>query len=172
MHNLIDLIKMARDRQLLAVVTSALRDCPLPAIQLCSMAIQILYNDNPERSLVLAAPSHVLAFRHSSARSTATSTSSSFASLVDREATRTGHQCTVEFADPSSCNLGDYSVLSGQACLGCLGLISIARDTFLCVITAAQLVAQVRPSEMVYRIRGVEFRMYWPSGHDLLCEYI
>lgn len=124
------------------------------------MAIQILHNDNPERSLVLAAPSHVLAFRHSSARSTATSASTSFTSLVDREAIRTGHQCTVEFADSSSCHLDDYTALSGQACLGCLGLINVARDTFLCVITAAQLVAQVRPREMVYRIRGVEFCMY------------
>jgi hypothetical protein len=43
--------------------------------------------------------------------------------------------------------------------MGCLGLISIGRDIFLCVITSAKEVAQVRPGEVVSRILGVEFRM-------------
>ena len=55
-------------------------------------------------------------------------------------------------------DLEDYTALSHRACLGCLGLINIGRDTFLCVITQSKEVAQVRPGEMVYRILAVEFR--------------
>jgi len=107
-----------------------------------SMAVRILYNDHPHRSVALAGPSYVLVFHHSSGN---TKTSAP--------------KCTVEFSATENVDLADYNILSNQPCLGCLGLINIERDAFLCTISLSREVAQVRPGEMVYRILGIEFRM-------------
>jgi hypothetical protein len=120
------------------------------------MTARVLHNDSPQRSVAIVNPSHTLIFQHV----LGSRPSASSASLaVDREAPRSGPLCAVEFSAVVNADLQDYSVLSKQPCLGCLGLINIARDTFLCVITTAKEVAQVRPGEMVYRILAVEFRM-------------
>jgi hypothetical protein len=123
------------------------------------MAAKILHNDYPHRSVALVTASHTLIFHHSaSSTSIGGSASTSSSNLVDRDGFRPAHQCAVGFAATSSWNIDGYTVLSSQPCLGCLGLISIGRDTFLCVITGAKEVAQVRPGELVYRIYAVEFR--------------
>jgi len=106
------------------------------------MAVRILHSDYPHRSVALVSPSYTLVFHHSSGNTKASDP-----------------QCAVEFSATENVDLGDYNVLSSQPCLGCLGLINIGRDTFLCTITLSREVAQVRPGEMVYRILGIEFRM-------------
>ena len=63
----------------------------------------------------------------------------------------------VEFSRIDSVDLSDYRTLRSKKVFGTLGLINIDIDTYLCVITAASLVATVRPGEEVQRILSVEF---------------
>ncbi|KAA8893460.1 SacI homology domain-containing protein [Sphaerosporella brunnea] len=123
------------------------------------MAVRILHNDHPQRSVAIVSPSHVLYFRQLDE------------SHSEQYVTRNGRLCGVEFCAIESANLEDFVPLSRQHSLGCLGLINIGPDTFLCVITAAKEVAQVRPGEMVYRILAVEFHCVNRSDYDNSLEY-
>ena len=121
------------------------------------MAVKILVNDYPHRSVAIAGPSHVLLFHNY--RGSKPNGGSTSVSLSENESgSDAGQQCAVEFAPTSGLDLNDYMPLSTRPCLGCLGLINIETDVFLCVITGAKEVAQVRPGEQVHRIYGVEFR--------------
>ena len=75
-------------------------------------------------------------------------------------------KCMVEFADVSSVDLSDYRTLSPLPVHGTLGLITIANDVFLCLVTGASKVATVRPGETVERIYGVEFYCLNSSNYD------
>ena len=72
----------------------------------------------------------------------------------------------VEFADVSSVDLSDYRTLSPLPVHGTLGLITIANDVFLCLVTGASKVATVRPGETVEKIHGVEFYCLNSSDYD------
>jgi hypothetical protein len=72
----------------------------------------------------------------------------------------------VEFADLSSVDLSDYRTLSPLPVHGTLGLITIANDVFLCLVTGASKVATVRPGETVERIYGVEFYCLNSADYD------
>ena len=63
----------------------------------------------------------------------------------------------VEFSHLDSVHLSDYRTVRSKDVFGTLGLININLDTYLCIITAASLVATVRPGEEVQRIDAVEF---------------
>ena len=72
----------------------------------------------------------------------------------------------VEFADASTVDLSDYRTLSPLPVHGTLGLITIANDVFLCLVTGASRVATVRPGETVEKIYGVEFFCLNNSNFD------
>lgn len=133
------------------------------------MSVKIYHSDYPERSVALTTPDHTLVFHHSASNAHGTTTTASSLSL-DRGTARSRQQCAVEFAATENMNLQDYTPLSRRPCLGCLGLITIARDIFLCVITQAKEVARVRPEDTVYRILEVEFRSYSSFQGAFLAE--
>lgn len=72
----------------------------------------------------------------------------------------------VEFSDLASVDLSDYRTLSPLPVHGTLGLITINNDVFLCVVTGAVKVAQVRPGETVEKIYAVEFHCLNSSDYD------
>jgi hypothetical protein len=72
----------------------------------------------------------------------------------------------VEFADASTVDLSDYRTLSPLPVHGTLGLITIANDVFLCLVTGATKVATVRPGESVEKIYGVEFYCLNSANYD------
>jgi len=72
----------------------------------------------------------------------------------------------VEFTDALTADLSDYRTLSPLPVHGTLGLITIANDVFLCVVTGASKVATVRPGETVEKIYGVEFYCLNSANHD------
>ena len=66
-------------------------------------------------------------------------------------------QCLVQFVPSASVNLSNYTLLRQSRIFGTLGLINISGDVFLCAVTSASEVANIRPSERVLRIAAVEF---------------
>ncbi|KAI1113640.1 SacI homology domain-containing protein [Nemania sp. NC0429] len=63
----------------------------------------------------------------------------------------------VEFSPASRSLLSDFRPLMPRPIYGTLGLVSIDRDVFLCVITQASRVATLRPGETVEKIVSAEF---------------
>jgi hypothetical protein len=122
------------------------------------MSISLLIKDHPYRSIALVTSSHALVLHHSptAARSQISGNASSISSILGAS-TITTPRCVVEFLDLSSAELVDYHSLSGQSCLGALGLIALNGDVFLGVVTGAREVAAVRPGENVLRIHAVNF---------------
>lgn len=132
---------------------------------------QILIRDYPHRAIAIVSSNHALILRHStttgeaiangflssvpSARSRANSTSDSSAS-----------KCIVEFSPVSKQTLADYRPLASRPVYGTLGLIAIAGDVFLCVVTHASRVATVRPGETVERILSVQFFCLNSADYD------
>lgn len=127
------------------------------------MSVRVLLRESPHRAIALVTDSHALIFRHSpsSIELSANSSVGSFQSL-QFQPPPTGAippWCMVEFLESSSIDLTDYRSLTPLPAHGTLGLITIANDVFLCVVTGALQVATVRPRETVKRIHGVEFCM-------------
>jgi hypothetical protein len=121
---------------------------------------QILIREYPHRAIAIASPTHALILRHSTSTSEAIANGSlsSVASARPRSSFDTGTpKCMVEFSPNTSNLLADYRPLTPRPIYGTLGLISIGRDVFLCVITQASRVATVRPGETVEKIEGVQF---------------
>ena len=110
------------------------------------MAVQVLLRDQPQRSIALKSKDHVLIFRHSQASQAPPASSKA-----------TPSRCMVEFSKLDALQLSDYKNVQPKDVFGTLGLINVNMDTYLCVITAASLVATVRPGEEVQRIDAVEF---------------
>lgn len=75
-------------------------------------------------------------------------------------------KCMVEFADLRDVVLDGYKTISPIAVHGTLGLITIMNDVFLCVVTGATKVANVRPGETVEKIFGVEFHCLNSADYD------
>jgi synaptojanin len=121
---------------------------------------QLLIRDYPHRAIAIVTNSHALVFRHSSTTSEAVA-DGSLASVVPSRA-RGGSEppaskCMVEFSPASRSLLSDFRPLIPRPIYGTLGLVSIDRDVFLCVITQASRVATLRPGETVEKIVSVEF---------------
>ncbi len=131
------------------------------------MSIRVLLRDHPNRAIALATESHALIFRHSptasdSLQSIRGGVPTSSTNLSDSPVPR----CVVEFLKISSVDLTEFRTLTPRPVHGTLGLITIERDVFLCLITGASRVAQVRPGETVERIYGVEFYCLSSSRWD------
>jgi len=62
----------------------------------------------------------------------------------------------------------DYRTLSSLKVYGTLGLITIGRDVFLCVVSNARKVATVRPGEDVQQVLGVDFHCLNRNDYDHL----
>ena len=121
------------------------------------MSIRIFIRDHPRRAIALAASSHVLIFRHGVSSEQAHNGNGARAG--QREGIGGTHpRCMVEFVKDAAADLSEYRSLSVLPVHGTLGLITVAGDVFLCVVSAASKVATVRPGEDVQRILAVEFR--------------
>lgn len=70
----------------------------------------------------------------------------------------------VEFTDRKHADLPDYRLLRRPTIRGTLGLINVGADVFICVITSASEVANVRPGERVLRIAAVDFCTTWTDS--------
>ena len=72
-------------------------------------------------------------------------------------ASQTQPKCIVEFVPWDSADRSRFSVPSTARIHGCLGLINIEDDIFLCVVTIALKSGTLRPKESVSRIHAVQF---------------
>ncbi|KAF3906420.1 Synaptojanin-1 [Dactylellina cionopaga] len=149
-----------------------------------SNSIRILLKSHPHRSIALCSPDHVLTFRHNPSASHHAAgpsfaanlpynnyNSGSNSSVNVSSGGNGGHgataKCMVEFSEKQEVDLSDYHPMgSALPCRGTLGLISLNGDVFICVVTGASLVANVRPGETVYRIHAVEFHCLNSADYD------
>lgn len=121
---------------------------------------QILIREYPHRAIAIASNSHALILRHSTTTSDAIANGSlaSLSTARTRASSDThASKCMVEFSPTANTLLHDYRPLTPRPIYGTLGLISIGRDVFLCVITQASRVATIRPRETVEKIEAVQF---------------
>lgn len=134
------------------------------------MSIRVLLREYPHRSIALLTASHALIFRHSPTtnESIVNGSLTSIHSVPPRASIEGAYtpKCMVEFADASTVDLSDYRTLSPLPVHGTLGLITIANDVFLCLVTGATKVATVRPGETVEKIYGVEFYCLNSPNYD------
>ncbi len=125
------------------------------------MSSQILIREYPHRAIAIASNSHALILRHSTTTSEAIAngylTPVSSGRPRSAASDNAAFKCMVEFTPTSDRLLADYRPLTPRPIYGTLGLISIGRDVFLCVITQASRVATVRPGETVEKIEAVQF---------------
>ncbi|KAJ2903152.1 uncharacterized protein MKZ38_010284 [Zalerion maritima] len=113
---------------------------------------QLLISEYPHRAIAIATSSHALILRHNATSS-------------DRSL-HVSAKCMVEFLPVSKQDLVDFHPLTPRPIYGTLGLVSVGRDVFLCVVTQAIRVANVRPEETVERIGNVEFFCLNSSQYD------
>ena len=116
------------------------------------MSLRLLVRDRPQRSIALETDTHILIFRHSP--------SASSAAVGSKTASNSTPRCMVEFSPLDSIDIADYHTVQSIGVYGTLGLISIAEDIFICVISGSVRVATVRPNETIQRITAVEFCEY------------
>lgn len=130
---------------------------------------QLLIRDYPHRAIAIVTNSHALVFRHSSTTSEAVA-DGSLASVVPSRVRGGGDppasKCMVEFSPTSRSLLSDFRPLMPRPIYGTLGLVSIDRDVFLCVITQASRVATLRPGETVEKIVSAEFFCLNTADYD------
>lgn len=124
--------------------------------------MRVLLRTYPQRSIALATETHVLIFKHNS--TAAGSANNSTTSVAENGAPR----CIVEFLPWEQADMEEYRTLSSLKVYGTLGLITIGRDVFLCVVSNARKVATVRPGEDVQQILSVEFHCLNRSDYDHL----
>ena len=114
------------------------------------MSHRLLQRDHP-RSFALVAKSHTLILRYSESVSGHGSSKSN--SVQTTPTTR----CMVDFVATHDVDFVDYREAFPSSVHGTLGLVGLRQDAFLCVITGATRVAELRPGETVEQITGVEF---------------
>lgn len=141
---------------------------PVPVPE-ATMSIRVLLREHPNRAIALVTDTHALIFRHSPSSATETPITGSSMSLSSRPPQESNPRCVVEFAKLDTIDQRDYRDLnsSHRTVHGTLGLITIEKDVFICVITGASKVAQVRPGETVERIYSVEFYCLNSSKYDI-----
>ncbi|OAA67286.1 phosphoinositide phosphatase [Niveomyces insectorum RCEF 264] len=112
---------------------------------------QLLIRDYPHRAMAIVSRSHALVFRHSSNSGHDSNNNHNSGSTAGAS------RVMVEFTPTSKGMLSDYRPLTPRPVYGTLGLISVNRDVFLCVITQALRVATLRPGETIEMIQQVQF---------------
>ena len=113
--------------------------------------MKVLIDDYPHRTVAIATDEHALLFRHThSANPSAT-----VLPQPDAKGKPISPRCMVEFAPTSSLDLSHHRNVA--AARGCLGLVTLNDDVFLCVVTGSVEAATPRPGESVQRIYAVEF---------------
>ncbi|KAK7741648.1 Inositol-1,4,5-trisphosphate 5-phosphatase 1 [Diaporthe eres] len=135
---------------------------------------QLLIREYPHRAIAIVSNDHALIFRHSpsTSESIANGSLSSIPSARPRAGTGMSatdsfaSKCMVEFTQVTRNTLSDYRPLTHRPIYGTLGLISVGRDVFLCVITHASRVSTLRPGETIERILAVEFYGLNTSEYD------
>jgi len=118
-------------------------------------SIRVLIKDAPTRSFALATETHVLVLKNAFP-SNGSSRNASNATLSNGQTHEP--KCLAEFGPITDLDLDEYRSLSFKEVYGTLGLLTIDDDVFLCVVTSAVKVAEVRPGETVQRINTVDFR--------------
>ncbi|KAK3310115.1 phosphatidylinositol-3-/phosphoinositide 5-phosphatase [Chaetomium strumarium] len=122
---------------------------------------QILIREYPHRAIAITSNSHALILRHSTTTGEVIANGSLAAVSSARQRSASSDnaacKCMVEFSPTSDGLLDDYRPLTPRPIYGTLGLISIGNDVFLCVITQASRVANLRPGETVEKIEAVQF---------------
>lgn len=135
---------------------------------------RLLIRDYPHRAIAIVSNDHALIFRHSPTTNEAIANGSlaSVPSARPRAGTGTSindsfaAKCMVEFTPVSNKTLSEYRPLTARPIYGTLGLVSVNRDVFLCVITHASRVSTLRPGETIERILAVEFYGLNTSEYD------
>ncbi|KAK3677524.1 Inositol-1,4,5-trisphosphate 5-phosphatase 1 [Recurvomyces mirabilis] len=131
--------------------------------------MKLFIRDQP-RALALATDTHVLILRHSPSNSALTLHKTASSTSVGESGTP---RCIVEFSPWEAQDMSEYRSLSSLKVQGTLGLVTLERDVFLCVVNGSSHVATVRPGETVQRILSVEFHCLTRSDFDhLLNEQI
>ncbi|KAI5866615.1 SacI homology domain-containing protein [Durotheca rogersii] len=133
-------------------------------------ASQLLLREYPHRAIAIATSTHALIFRYTASTSEAIA-DGSLTPVASAARLRAGSdgpapKCMVEFSPVSKELLRGFRPLTPRPIYGTLGLISINRDVFLCVITQASRVATLRPGETVERIGGVDFFCLSSAEYD------
>ncbi|KAL4870163.1 hypothetical protein BDV12DRAFT_62283 [Aspergillus spectabilis] len=108
-------------------------------------SIRVLSRAHPVRTLIVATSEDALIFQHSLGESAGNA-------LPTDNGTQ---RCLVEFASLSSIDLKGYRTLGSG--YGTLGLVTLDRDVFVCIVTRSSEAATVRPGETVLRIEDVDF---------------
>jgi hypothetical protein len=130
---------------------------------------QLLIREHPHRAIAIVSATHALILRYSSTTSEAIANGSlpSVGSARPRTSGDTAaSKCVVEFSPVSTQTLTEYRPLMHRPVYGTLGLISVGRDVFLCVITHSARMATLRPGETVERIDDVQFFCLNSSEYD------
>lgn len=124
--------------------------------------MKVLIDDYPHRTVAIATDDYALLFRHTHS----TNPSAINLPLQDGKGKNTTPRCMVEFAPTSSLDLSQHRNVA--AARGCLGLITLHDDVFLCIVTGSVEAATLRPGEHVQRIYAVEFCETPIRGVELL----
>ncbi|KAG4305365.1 hypothetical protein PORY_001535 [Pneumocystis oryctolagi] len=74
--------------------------------------------------------------------------------------------CITRFSKWNDIDHTEYSLITFKSFYGCLGMMSIENDVFLCLITGYSHVATVRMTETINRIHDVEFLCLNSSLYD------
>lgn len=87
----------------------------------------------------------------------------------DRDKGSSSPKCIIEFVKKDTIPFeSKYRLLCPYECQGCLGLIEIGSEIFMCVITKDVMIARLRPGETVNRISSVEFYSINSDAWDFL----
>ena len=123
------------------------------------MSLRVFLRDDPERSMALVTKSNALVFR-------------SNGSILNRPSAlkASNPRCMVKFSALDDVDLTDYTLLRPTSVHGTLGLINVNSDIFMCVITGAVQVAEVRLGEHVQRITSVEFCQSLGLLNSIICK--
>ena len=127
------------------------------------MSMKVLINEYPHRTLALATDEHALVFRHTHSPG-GSKWHEANPALAPGRSSGASPRCMVEFAPLSTIDLSEHRNVA--AARGCLGLITLNDDVFICVVTGSVEVATLRPGETVQRIYAVEFYCLNRSDYD------
>ncbi|KAE8398191.1 SacI homology domain-containing protein [Aspergillus pseudonomiae] len=120
--------------------------------------LRVFSRDSPQRTLAITTADFALIFKHGST-----------APAINKSPNHDPPRCLVEFATLQSVDLRGYRALCDG--FGTLGLITLGKEVFLCIVTACSDAATVRPGETVSKIDNVDFFCLSHSDYENGFEY-